>query len=449
MMKQYWTPLARILGLYERSGAVDATAPMPTIDEEDHRFTTHWPELFNAFRRHALDEWLPTCQRHAELNATEKLALHAMTITPCDPGIAQQLAQWKQEGSEQELIRWLVQGPWSVPEVGHSMDFSQFKALSFGDLELPVAHADGARYDWRMPAEKSLPGQVLWRITDQTSWLVPVEKPQTAPLATDSPVSWQALLTDAASVRRLPPFAGLVILGQEKTVRMPDGQHQVLKDKLTLRWEQKNAVYMAVQGAFVSGLHLAIRAGPDGIECQDMGSTNGSFIGDQRLIPGQWTELPVKTRIFLGGTASDLRAQAPSLEITGQTGDHPVSLDVTPLRLRTEPNLLMIYPAKASEPIGVKLLPFLIGRDSQCDWVVGAQDLMVSRMHLRIEQIDVDKGRILVRDLSRQGLTHCDGRILDAMLEGAWVSEDCELVLGKSSDHEGLAFRFRWPDPQP
>jgi hypothetical protein len=445
MMRQYWTPMARLLGLHEPTKAGEDTDPLSKNRIQENQANTHWPLLFEAFRRQALDEWVPACKRHEEVNPEEKLALYGLTITPKEPLIANQLAQWKQEGTQQDLIRWLVKGPWDLPDIYNSMDFAGFETLTINDMELPTPQDASSRFDWRSAADKSAQVQTHWEITVRTSWIKPVENPPSEVLSDVAAVSWQTLLTDAASVRRLPPLAGLVILGKEKTVRMPDGQLLELKDRLPIRWEEQTAVYAAVNGAYVSGLHLALRAGPDGIECQDLSSSNGSFIGDQRLAPGKWTVLPARTRIFLGGTLSDLRADAPSLEITGKTGNHPVSLVATPLHLPTNRDCLLIDSAKPSHPVSVKRLPFLIGRDPQCDWVVGTDNMMVSRMHLRIEQIDLVAGRILVMDLSRQGLTRCDGNLLEVTQTGTWIPVGSELVLGQTPDHEGLAFRLRRP----
>jgi hypothetical protein len=443
MMKQYWTPLARVFGLYEQA-KVGGNGELSPSSLQDQSVNTHWPELFEAFRRHALDAWLPLCKRHAEVNPKDKLLLQALTITPFDPEISNQLTQWSQEGSTQDLILWLVKGPWNVPDIHLRMDFSEFETLSINGLELQLNAKSGMGYDWRVSEDKLNAGLKLWQITEQTRWVEFVENPPQDLSADDPSGNWQALIEDALSVRRLPPLSGLMILGQEKTVRMPNGQQQLLKDRLPFQWEQQTAMYVAVHGAYVSGLHLALRASPTGVQCQDLNSTNGSFIGDQRLVPGEWTTLSLGDRIFLGGHASDVRSSAPSLEVSWQPERQPVSEDATPLRHDTKKDVLQIHSAQLSRPALVMNLPFLIGRDPQCDWVVGAHNLMVSRMHLRIEQIDYEKKQVLVRDTSRQGLTQCAGGPLLTVQGAAWVPEGAELVLGKSGDQSGLVFRLSW-----
>ncbi len=460
-MQQYWTPLARVLGLYGDTEAAPSqgTAPPPPPPQDQH-LATHWPQLFEAFRRHALEEWVPACERHAEVSPKDMMGLKALAITPHDAVIAQQLSHWQREGSTQDLVRWLVQGPWNVPPVLHWIDFSGFDSLTVRAAPQAPAPAEPAsRFDWRQQPQAAPGGKArVWEIEAQTEW---VERPQApapsvpeppmpeptvpeSPARDTAPVSgWQIKVSDARPARAMPLPLGLAIVGQEKTVRLPDGTTQALKDGTSLAWEGQDAKYHAVQGALVSGLHLALRTGADGVQCQDLGSTNGTYLGERRLAAGTWTDCPAGVLLYLGGPAGDLRSQAPSLEIARAQPARPVAVEATPLRPVEDVALLRIEPATGGAAVIVRRLPFMIGRDPRCDWVIGAEHAMVSRQHLVIEEIDPAGRRIRVRDLSSQGLTQCGSLSAQALKAGEWIAQDATLVLGASAPYPGVAFALR------
>lgn len=451
-MNQYWTPLARVLGLYgdkepaPAGGDAGAAAKAPADG-----LSTHWPELFEAFRQHALDEWLPACKRHAEINAQDVLALQALTITPCDPQIAAQLALWQQEGDASALIRWLVGGPWNLPEVVRCMDFSGFEGLTIQAPETAPAPESASRFDWRQQPQTPRAQKRLWVLEARTAWIERAEEPPTPtpppappPEAPQAESDWQLVVSDANAIRhwRLPN--GLCLVGQEKTVRMPDGTRQALKDQMPLVWEGQDARYAAVHGTLVSGLHLAIRTGADGVECQDLDSTNGTYLADRKLESHRWTAWPANVQLHVGGPARDLRSQAPSLEVSRARAGQPISLEATPLRQGTETPLLSLQPTAGGDPIAVTRLPFLIGRDPRCDWVIAPEHAMVSRQHFVIEAVDRTAHRIRVRDLSSQGLTGCADTPSSALKTGAWVGAGVTVVLGASDPNPGVSFELRW-----
>lgn len=448
MMRQYWTPLARVLGLYDDSdhanprdaGSNPASAARPQ--------ETHWPQLFEAFRRHALDEWVPTCKRHSEVSPGERMALKALTITPRDPVIAGQLLHWQQEGTTEDLIRWLVQGPWALSEIQHWVDFSGFESLTVR----PASEAQAAqgpvssRFDWRQQPQSANSGGHLgdvWVLQATTAWIDRADVSNPPPAQEAAASEWRFLLTDARLARSLQLPPGLSILGHEKSVRMPDGEQVTLKDQACLPWEGQSARYHAVQGTLVSGLHLVIRIDSDGVQCKDLGSTNGTFLFDRRLEAGQWTDCPAGARLYLGGPAGDPRAQVPCLQVARSQPVRAVPADATPLRSGENTALLLIQLDAVEHPIAITRLPFLVGRDPRCDWVIPAEHAMVSRQHLVIERIDTASNRIWVRDLSAQGLTRCGEQALPSLQAGEWIERGSILRLGASAPYPGIAFSLR------
>ena len=452
MMNQYWTPLARVLGLYGDKEPLPANGDMGAETKEPpHGLSTHWPELFEAFRRHALDEWMPACKRHAEINVRDVLSLQALTITPCNPLIAAQLALWQQEGDTPALIRWLLSGPWNLPEVLRCMDFSGFDVLTIQAPALAPEPDSASRFDWRHQPQTERAQKRLWVLEAQTAW---IERSEDTPAPTPPPAhasevrrvdgDWQMVINDANAIRHWRMPDRLCIVGQEKTVRMPDGTQQALKDQVALVWEGKEALYAAVRGLLVSGLHLAVRASADVVECQDLGSTNGTYLADRKLEPYVWAEWPANVPLHVGGLASDLRSQAPRLEVYRVRAGQPISMDATPLRSVAEAVQLWLQPATGGDPVAVTQLPFLIGRDPRCDWVIAPEHAMVSRQHLVIEAVDRVAHRIRVRDLSSQGLTQCTDYSSSSLKAGGWVAVGVTIALGASDLYPGVSFDLRW-----
>jgi pSer/pThr/pTyr-binding forkhead associated (FHA) protein len=106
--------------------------------------------------------------------------------------------------------------------------------------------------------------------------------------------------------------------------------------------------------------------------------------------------------------------------------------------------LLTLQPLNDPElaPVPVQALPFTMGRDAGCDWVIPACYEMVSRQHLVIEAVDAQRQQVKLRDLSRQGLSDSrEGWQGDAAL-GVWVASSDAITVGKAPRHPGMTFGF-------
>jgi hypothetical protein len=67
---------------------------------------------------------------------------------------------------------------------------------------------------------------------------------------------------------------------------------------------------------------------------------------------------------------------------------------------------------------------------------------MVSRQHLVIEEVDAQRQRVKLRDISRQGLSESREGWRGDATQGVWVACTDTITLGKTPKHSGLLFGF-------
>lgn len=443
-MKQYWTPLARWLGMAkpENQPLIVALTDAGCSTSDAETVRSPWPELFQALRLHAQSEWVPRSQRHAEISPQQRLEITRLRIRATSPERDAELRQWFSEGDVPQLIQWMARGPWRTPEIERWISWGPLTQIEL----LPLVLSEQQRlspYDAGALAARSCPPPYeIEAETQWTAWTPPLE---------DEPL-WPPLLLhieDALGQRSVQVSQTLVVLGSEKTLRMADGERHILKDQCPVPWEGTTAWFVAVTAHHVSGLHLVLRRHKHGVDCMDAGSTNGTFLQGQRLETGHWHSVEHLETLYLGGVRSDPRTHTASIVL--RVG-HPVQTqagDRTPLRVvasaaQAKPALLTLRPLSGSfsAPVAVHALPFTVGRDASCDWVIPASYEMVSRQHLVIEAVDEPSQRIKLRDLSRQGLTVSRAGWQGPASEGVWVASSDVITLGDTARHAGLAFGF-------
>lgn len=442
-MKQYWTPLARWLGMArpESEQAPLGAAPTQATVPEAPGVGSPWPEVFQALRAHALSDWVVRSQRHADIAPEQCLAITRLQIRATSPESDAQLRQWYSEGDVPQLIQWMARGPWRTPEIERWVSWEALTALELLPMALPAA-APASPYD--VNARAAPAPALAYQIEAQTHW-------QTRPVPADDAPSWPPLelrIEDALGQRSVHVMQTLVVLGAEKTLKTADGRKLVLKDQSPVPWEDETAWFVALAAQHVSGLHLVLRRHAQGVACWDAGSTNGSFVQGQRLEPGHWHQVRHLDTLFLGGPASDSRSDSARVQLRVGHPVQPLGADRTPLRVAEPaapaPPLLVLLPQSGPHlaPVPVRSLPFTVGRDADCDWVIAPECEMVSRRHLVIEALDVPHQRLKLRDLSRQGLTHSREAWQGVPTEGVWVAWSDVITLGQTPRHAGLSFGF-------
>lgn len=452
-MKQYWTPLAKWLGMSkaptdatpmasaatangQMASEVAAHAQRP-VDDAAH---SHWPDLFKALQAHAQSEWVARSQRHADINPEERLAITRLQIRASSTALDAQLQQWFSESDVPHLIQWLVRGPFKTVAIERWVVLDKLERLDVLPY-VPTPPATASPYD--VSALTTQAPVAGYDIVAETQW---APKPAAAHTANPLP-PLELVIHDAMGERRVHVMQTLVVLGAEKTLKAPDGQKIRLVDQRPMQWQGETAWFVAVHAQHVSGVHLVLRLHEGGVDCLDDSSTNGSFVGGQKWMPGHWHLVKHVETVMLGGAASDPRSQTACVQVRVGHPVMPVSADRTPLRQAAPAQTLpkvVLQPVGAA-PVPVLSLPFTLGRAPDCDWVVPAQHEMVSRQHLVIEAVDELKQQVLLRDLSRQGLTESQEGFAGPVSQGVWVPFSDTLTLGKTARHPGLRFVFSGP----
>lgn len=442
-MKQYWTPLAKWLGMskaqHDSIPVVRTAAEQPEVLVHEGVYSP-WPDLHRALRELAQTEWVARSQRHADINPDERLAIISLQIRATTPALDAQLQQWFAESDVPHLIQWLVRGPFKTATIERWVILDALERLEI--LPMQQTHAVTASpYSVSAPAAKALP--LAYDIVAETRWQ---PKPAlTKPIGTLPPL--ELIIQDASGERRIHVIQTLVMLGAEKTIKTAGGQIIRLKDQSPVEWHGETAWFVAVSAQHVSGMHMVLRLHEDGVDCLDAGSTNGSSVNGQALNPGNWHAVKHLETVFLGGPASDPRSHTARVEL--RVG-HPViavGKDRTPLRRsvpKVMPPRITLYPVNDPHmaPVHVHALPFTIGRDADCDWVIPARYDMVSRQHMVIDEVDGLHQQVKLRDLSRQGLSESREGWRGDAAQGVWVAWTDAITLGKMPRHPGITFGF-------
>ena len=126
----------------------------------------------------------------------------------------------------------------------------------------------------------------------------------------------------------------------------------------------------------VSTRHAAFVPGDDGVVVEDLDSTNGTFVNDQRLSGSR--QLQAGDRVRLGNTVLEVRAPAPAVE-----PPKAVMPEVAVTRQRqipTLPVLVFVAGQNAGSEITVGV-PVVLGRDPGVADVVLDKDAEISRRH--------------------------------------------------------------------
>jgi pSer/pThr/pTyr-binding forkhead associated (FHA) protein len=442
-MKQYWTPLAKWLGMSkEPHDSTSLLAPpvahLPSpAHEEVH---SPWPDLYLALRKHAQREWVVRSQRHADINPDERLAITRLQIRATSAVLDAQLREWLAESDVPHLIQWMVRGPFKTAAIERWVVLDALQALDVLPLQ-PDDAVSVSPYDVTV-AGSGQPA-LAYDIQAETRW---VPKPAlTERLQSLPPL--ELTIHDAGGERRVQVMQTLVVLGAEKTLKTVEGQKILLKDQSPVQWQGETAWFVAVSAQHVSGMHLVLRLHEDGVDCLDAGSTNGSYLNGQALHPGNWHFVKQLETIFLGGPAGDPRSHTACVQLRVGHPVVPLATDRTPLRaasVQSGPLKLWLQPLDTPglQPVPVHALPFSIGREADCDWVIPARHEMVSRHHLVIEAVDTSGQRVKLRDLSRQGLSESREGWREQPSQGVWVSWTDVITIGKTARHEGLGFAF-------
>ena len=166
--------------------------------------------------------------------------------------------------------------------------------------------------------------------------------------------------------------------------------------------------------AAVSGHHATLRAQGAGWVAIDESSTNGTWVGEQRIPPKRPKALRSGDVVNVGGFALTVTVNVPVTDAT--TVDRTSALArqlvrdlLEPGRDAAPPRLLVLHGPDegASLEIGEPPLRLSIGRGEECDLALSDAD--ASREHAEIER---DLDGVLVRDLGSKNGLKVNGRVV-------------------------------------
>jgi len=435
-MKQFWTPLARVFGMVDATVATADHQPSSGHSTAWVVDASQWPDLFNALRTFAQEVWCQRSQRHAEVNPSETLSVREVRLQACSEQMDQQLQDWFGETQMPHLIQWMIRGPFNTDEIRSKVNFQHFDSL----VVLPFVKADKkntvspylVQTDGVMSDENFL-------IQDSSEW-VPIEQLLSPPAES---TLIDVVIEDGFGERHLQVRYAKLILGAEKTVRFPNGDEVELKDQSALNWHGETVWFLNINARHVSGMHLWVNLTPAGFEVQDLYSTNGSYVEDQRLPTHPVLLHGEKLVLTLGGPSVDQAENSARVQLKlASQSLYPSQNFKTPLRVSPPANtaLFELVAVSGNDPQSITLerFPFLIGRDLDCQWTVPAQNVMVSRRHLMVLSADVRLQRIEIQDISRYGLTLLGDNKIGP--EPVWMAIGETLTLGKTDEYQGFIF---------
>lgn len=437
-MKQFWTPLAKVFGLSD-----DVVQPVITNSIPK----TSWPELFELFQKFANTQWVSAWQRHREISPQDILKVRRLAIQAGNLQIQTQIDSWRAEGTSAQLIDWLVNGPWNTPEIQNCVYFDQLTELLF----LPYASATDSpksfksAYEDAQSVNEVIPTTPLFIITDHV-WMA---RPTLQPLIKPEPIQHTAWIEidDVRGPRQFELHGNLFIFGQPKEVVFPNGRRLQLNDGDTVDWQDESAIYLAIEGHHVSGLHLALRLYESGFDFQDLGSSNGTFDGTQAIRPIVWHSAFKYQALHLGGPAQDALDDTPRLRITAGLEMTAKAAQPTPLRISNVANPTAAAPQFILNLVGsngwrheqqVTMMPYQLGRNAQCDCIIPSEFSKVSRHHLVIEAWDASKQSVLIRDTSTHGVLIQTGSLSGDLRHGAWLTLGSQILIGASQHSPSL-----------
>jgi hypothetical protein len=386
-MKQFWTPLARMLGMVDPAKTTDK-AHQGTHDFMDSQAPlTQWLLLFNALRQEADQVWCARNLQHAEVNPDEILAVTAVSIQAGNKALDEQLRTWFMETDASHLIQWMVNGPFNTEKIRAHVNFDAFTGLQVLDL----LHKDAAQANSAYSKAAYLSTPAVFHIQMVSRWVPrppPAEiEPECQPL--------DILVCDASGERRLHVHHPLVILGASEIHDSKLSEKPGAPSVPHFSWQGEPAQFICIHAQYVSGFHMMLRSHAQGFEIEDMGSTNGSYLRDQRLPEGQTVSSVLPLSLTLGGPSTDPMDLTAIVQIAIEGTPRQSRPHATPLRQVSVvqpklPNLsLLVMDGLQETRVGVAQFPFEIGRDLDADLTISAEHVMVSRRHLVLTAFDM------------------------------------------------------------
>lgn len=205
-----------------------------------------------------------------------------------------------------------------------------------------------------------------------------------------------------------------------------NGRRVIRKPELPATLGRSEQADIPIKGTYASGRHAKLTWRGDRAVFTDIGSSNGSFTGAERLATHTPLQIKTKTHIRLGARWDDSSTERDCPRITIEPidqSDQPRDetqrkQDGTPIKISSTPLQTQSTPVSAGKPalaylqsgtgrIAVTRLPFHIGRSHDQEWRTPELNAAVSGRHL--ELIEITNQGIAVEDHGKNG-TYRQGR---------------------------------------
>jgi pSer/pThr/pTyr-binding forkhead associated (FHA) protein len=209
----------------------------------------------------------------------------------------------------------------------------------------------------------------------------------------------------AADARGAPGVAGPLV---EREVEV-----QVDVGVVEIRVGRRDDVELPLPFAVLSAIHARLRRGPDGWTVEDAGSTNGTWLDDERLAPGE-------RRAFEWG--AELRLASVRLRFEGEGPPAPAAEGTATIAQRLVADLFAgeregaptIAITRGATPRTLSLValdhPYVVGRGETCALPLDVEE--VSREHAAFVR---GATAVVVRDLgSKNGVLVAGARVAGA-----------------------------------
>ena len=221
-----------------------------------------------------------------------------------------------------------------------------------------------------------------------------VMRPVAAPAAAD-----RTMVAQAVAPGQLAYLVARTVDGSGST-------HQLTEAGATIGRAADNTIVLPDQLA--SGHHARIERAPDGsFVVHDLGSTNGTFVGEERVdgsaVLAEGAELKV------GGTTFTLKVVAPAAPLEAAPRDSLVAPTVMTRRMRLTDLLVVVEGDEPGKVYNLEGDTISIGRDPRNQIVLN--DVRLSAFHVRLQR-GLDGG-LLIEDRGSTNGTFLNGVLLE------------------------------------
>lgn len=155
----------------------------------------------------------------------------------------------------------------------------------------------------------------------------------------------------------------------EHVVNLPDGK------EFLLGRQPECEVVLDRPERYVSKQHCVVKRQGTQILIKDVGSTNGTFMGLNKLTPDVFHPWPFETEINLG---------AFKLSIHQRKGSDPTQL--LPVKTEIHTGHILVCPDGLPSRLPLKEQPIVVGRVPGCDMILN--NVRVSKRHVQIERVE-------------------------------------------------------------